>query len=238
MSLRLRPTIYKAKIRFKQAGLLLIACCALASLATAESVGYVADQFYVPLYSGKSTKHRIVHRGIKTGSQLAILEADETAGFTRVRTSSGTEGWIENQYLSNKPIARSQLQSEREKRSDLQKRLDLLSSESASVSEANNDARQQLQSLSKQNQSLSSELASIKKISSNAINLDINNRELLQKNEMLKVQIAELQAENARLSNKSNKDWFMRGALAVAIGALLAVILPRFKPKSRNSEWA
>ncbi|NNL57147.1 MAG: TIGR04211 family SH3 domain-containing protein, partial [Pseudomonadales bacterium] len=79
--------------------------------------------------------------------------------------------------------------------------------------------------------------ASIKKISSNAISLDINNRELLQKNEMLKVQIAELQAENARLSDKSNKDWFIRGALAVAIGALLAVILPRFKPKPKNSEW-
>ena len=80
-------------------------------------------------------------------------------------------------------------------------------------------------------------LASIKKISSNAINLDINNRELLQKNELLKVEIAELQTENARLADKSNRDWFIRGALAVAIGALLAVILPKFKPKSRNSEW-
>ncbi|NNC54988.1 MAG: TIGR04211 family SH3 domain-containing protein, partial [Pseudomonadales bacterium] len=200
--------------------------------------GYVADVFYVPLYSGKSTKHRIVHRGIKTGTALTILEPDTEAGFTKVRTKGGTEGWIQNQYLSTSPIARIQLAGERAKRRELQDRLNAMSSENKSVSAANSDARQQLQSLSRQNQSLSSELASIKKISSNAVNLDISNRELLQKNEMLKVSIAELEAENSRLSDKDNKDWFMRGALAVAIGALLAVILPRFKPKSRNNEWA
>ncbi|MBT8139880.1 MAG: TIGR04211 family SH3 domain-containing protein [Gammaproteobacteria bacterium] len=227
-----------AAIRLARLFAVLALAGGLACMAKAQGTGYVADVFYVPLHSGKSTKHRIVHRGIKTGTQLTVLEADADAGFTKVRTKGGTEGWIQNQYLSTTPIARIQLAAERAKRRELQQRLNAISSENKSVSEANNDARKQLQSLSKQNQSLSSELASIKKISSNAVNLDISNRELLQKNEMLKVSIAELQAENSRLSDKSNKDWFMRGALAVAIGALLAVILPRFKPKSRNSEWA
>ncbi|MBT8149487.1 MAG: hypothetical protein KJO24_06115, partial [Gammaproteobacteria bacterium] len=74
---------------------ILFACLISLSLcsingAHAQSQGYVADVFYVPLHSGKSTKHRIVHRGLKTGTPLTILEADDEAGFTRVRTNGGT----------------------------------------------------------------------------------------------------------------------------------------------------
>jgi SH3 domain protein len=203
----------------------------------AESQGYVADVFYVPLHSGASTKHRIVHRGLKTGTSLTILQTDDKAGFTQVRTQSGIEGWIQKQFISNTPIARTLLKQAQQQRSELQSQLSSISATNESVSTAHDEAQKRLKSLSRQNQSLTGELASIKKISSNAINLDINNRDLLQKSEMLKVEIAELQAENARLSDKSNKDWFVRGALAVAIGALLAVILPRFKPKIRSSEW-
>ncbi|MCH1488311.1 MAG: TIGR04211 family SH3 domain-containing protein [Pseudomonadales bacterium] len=203
----------------------------------AESQGYVADVFYVPLHSGTSTKHRIVHRGLKTGTPLTILQTDDKAGFTQVRTQSGIEGWIQNQFISNTPIARTLLKQAQQQRSKLQSQLSSISATNESVSTAHDEAQKRLKSLSRQNQSLTGELASIKKISSNAISLDINNRDLLQKSEMLKVEIAELQAENARLSDKSNKEWFVRGALAVAIGALLAVILPRFKPKVRSSEW-
>ena len=203
----------------------------------AESQGYVADVFYVPLHSVASTKHRIVHRGLKTGTSLTILKTEDKAGFTQVRTQSGIEGWIQNQFISNTPIARTLLKQAQQQRSELQSQLSSISATNESVSTAHDEAQKRLKSLSRQNQSLTGELASIKKISSNAINLDINNRDLLQKSEMLKVEIAELQAENARLSDKSNKDWFVRGALAVAIGALLAVILPRFKPKIRSSEW-
>lgn len=215
---------------------------ALASLAplngnAQNNTIYVSDVFYVPLYSGTSTKHRIVHRGIKSGTALAVLDRDESAGFTKVQTSSGKEGWIQNQYVSEKPVARIQLQNERRQRSSLQEKLNNTNNLNQTISQNKTDLERQVSSLTKKNQSLSSELANLKKISSNAVNLDINNRELLQKNELLKVEIAELQTENARLSDKSNRDWFIRGALAVAIGALLAIIIPKFKPKSRNSEW-
>ena len=204
--------------------------------AESETV-YVSDVFLVPLFSGKSTKHRIVHRGIKSGTALTLLDTDSSAKFSKVRTSGGTEGWIQNQYVSNTPVARILLKNERIKSSTLKEKLANTSLSNESISQSKSDLEKQVSSLSRKNQSLNSELTSIKKVSSNAINLDINNRELLQKNELLKVEIAELQTENARLADKSNRDWFIRGALAVAIGALLAVILPKFKPKSRSSDW-
>jgi len=215
---------------------------ALASLAPVSSQAqndtiYVSDVFYVPLYSGTSTKHRIVHRGIKSGTALTVLDVDESAGFTKVQTSSGKKGWIQNQYVSEKPVARILLQNERRQRSALQEKLNNTNNLNQTISQSKTDFERQVSSLTKKNQSLSNELTNLKKISSNAVNLDINNRELLQKNELLKVEIAELQTENARLSDKSSRDWFIRGALAVAIGALLAIIIPKFKPRSRNSEW-
>ena len=140
--------------------------------------------------------------------------------------------------MSETPVARILLKDERRQRSAIQEKLDNINSLNQTISQNKSDLERQASSLAKKNQSLSNELANLKKISSNAVNLDINNRELLQKNELLKVEIAELQTENARLSDKSNRDWFIRGALAVAIGALLAIIIPKFKPRSRGSDWS
>ena len=106
------------------------------------------------------------------------------------------------------------------------------------MTEALTQSQQSLKQLKKNNQSLESELSQIKKLSANAINLDNNNRKLLQNNEMLKIEIAELQADNARLADKSDKEWFLRGAFAVFIGAILAIALPRLKIKSRAKEWS
>ena len=59
------------------------------SLAAVGDVNYISDVLTVPLRSGPSTAHRILHRGLPSGTQLTILAVDEEAGFTQVRTASG-----------------------------------------------------------------------------------------------------------------------------------------------------
>ena len=209
-----------------------------AAINAAEETRYVSDVFYVPLHSGNSAKHRIVHRGLKTGRRLTLLETDDDAGFSRVITDNGTEGWIQNQFLSASPIARLRLADAQNKQQQLQNQLTELKKDSNKTQQSNNEIQKQVTLLSRQNQQLNAELVSIKKISANAINLDTNNRELLKKNEMLKIEIAELQANNSRLSDKSDKEWFIRGSFAVLIGVFLAIILPKLKPKARSREWS
>lgn len=215
----------------------LILLTPLQALHAAEENRYISDIFYVPLHSGNSTKHRIIHRGLKTGTRLILLETDEEAGFSRVRTVKGTEGWIQNQFLSATPIARSRLVNLQAEQEKMREKLNTVQENASQTKQSNSEIQKQVQLLSRQNQSLTSELASIKKVSANAINLDSNNRELLKKSEMLKIEIAELQADNARLADKSDKEWFVRGALAVGIGALLTILLPKLKPKTRSREW-
>jgi len=208
-----------------------------AAVNAAEETRYVSDVFHVPMRSGKTTGHRIIHNGIKTGTRLTLLETDDEAGFSRVVTQRGTEGWIKNQYLSATPIAKTRLAEAQRKLQQLNEKLASLQKNNSDTQQSNSKIQKQATLLSRQNQQLTEELGSIKKISANAINLDTNNRELLQKNEMLKIEIAELQANNSRLSDKSDQEWFFRGALAVLIGVFLAIVLPKLKPKARSKEW-
>ena len=227
--------------KLSQTGLHLLLCSLLlsqiATVNAAEETRYISDVFYVPLHSGNSTKHRIIHRGLKTGTRLTLLETDNEAGFSKVTTSKGTEGWIQNQFLAATPIARIRLVDAQNKLQKLNKKLTNLEKNNSETKQSNGEIQKQATLLARQNQQLNKELDSIKKISANAINLDTNNRELLKKNEMLKIDIAELQANNSRLSDKSDKEWFFRGALAVLMGVFLAIILPKLKPKARSKEW-
>lgn len=227
--------------KLSQTGLHLLLCSLLlsqiATVNAAEETRYISDVFYVPLHSGNSTKHRIIHRGLKTGTRLTLLETDNEAGFSKVTTSKGTEGWIQNQFLAATPIARIRLVEAQNKLQKLNKKLTNLEKNNSETKQSNGEIQKQATLLARQNQQLNKELDSIKKISANAINLDTNNRELLKKNEMLKIDIAELQANNSRLSDKSDKEWFFRGALAVLMGVFLAIVLPKLKPKARSKEW-
>jgi SH3 domain protein len=82
-------------------------CLGLAPWAAAEPV-WVSDQFEVMLRSGPSTNNAI-ERMLPSGTALEVLERDEEAGYARVRTTAGTEGWVLSRYLMNEPSAREQL---------------------------------------------------------------------------------------------------------------------------------
>jgi len=54
---------------------------------------WVTDEFEVMMRSGTSTRQSIV-RQLKSGTQLEMLEVDAESGYTKVRTASGSEGWV------------------------------------------------------------------------------------------------------------------------------------------------
>ena len=72
-----------------------------------EKTVYVIDEFLVPLRETPCSRCTIVHRGIKTGSKMRLLEVVD--GWGHVITARGIEGWMESQYLIDEPIARIKL---------------------------------------------------------------------------------------------------------------------------------
>ena len=69
--------------------------------AGAQTV-WVSDQFEVMLRSGPSTSNAI-ERMLPSGTQLEVLERNADAGYARVRTNAGTEGWVLSRYLMSEP---------------------------------------------------------------------------------------------------------------------------------------
>ena len=60
---------------------------------------YIRDMVYVPLRGGESTKHRIIHRCIRSGTPLERLQVNEETGYTRVRTADGLVGWLQTNLM-------------------------------------------------------------------------------------------------------------------------------------------
>ena len=69
--------------------------------------------------------------------------------------------------------------------------------------------------------------------------LDEDNRRLVVSSEQLRSQLDMLEAENQRLHDKVDSEDFLNGALAVLLGVIITLVVPRLWPKRRkSSSWA
>jgi SH3 domain protein len=200
-----------------------------------SSQRWVSDQFEITMRSGKDKRKAIV-RMLPSGAQLELLEEDTDAGYSRVRVSSGAEGWVLNRYLMKRPPARlvlpdleSRLRKSQEKRSELEREIRDLRTERGEL-------QRQSGQLEKSGSNLQGELDEIRQLSSSVIEVNDQNKQLkrrLIENERL---LDELKAENNRLAARSNREWFVIGALVVIFGILIGLILPRIRWR-KKSGW-
>jgi SH3 domain protein len=203
----------------------------------ADTVKYVRDVVYVPLRSGPSIQHRIL-RNAESGTPITLIDAKSEAGYVHVRAADGTEGWMEAQFLMDEPIARDRLakaeaalESARAQNRQLHQQLQ------ASAADQSGSARAAA-TLQDTNDKLNAELARIKQVSSSAVTLDRDNRQLRADNAQLHAQMQTALEENARLLAEKKSRAFLNGAFAVALGVVIALLVPRLWPRRRRSEWA
>jgi SH3 domain protein len=196
------------------------AVCLSASAATM----YISDQFTVPLRRGPSNSYKILHAGMPSGTALEVLGEDSAAGFTQVRTSNGTEGWIETQYLSAQPIARDQLAAANRRVESLEAQLKGLRQ---SDSRAND--------LGKQTEKLQGELAEVRRISATSIANYEENKQLKANNEALQKQVTDLSERVHDLQRNVMLRWLLAGGALVLLGLLIGAAI---KSRPKRSSWA
>ena len=95
----------------------------------------------------------------------------------------------------------------------------------------------QLAQLEKHNSNARKQLTEIKAISGNQLALNDQNQQLLKIKSELESELDSLNAMNHQLENDQRYRWFLYGALAVCLGAALAILLPQIRRKRRYSEW-
>ena len=204
------------------------------SLAAVGDVNYISDVLNVPLRSGPSTAHRIVHRGLPSGTKLTILATDEEAGFTQVRTEGGMEGWVTSQYLIRTPIARVRLAAAEKRLNNLKAEINKEREARSRIQAEYRETKANNEKLNSQVKALAKELAELKLVSADPIKEHARNVELTQQKALLVDQVEELSAKTKQLEDNVQLQWLLYGGALVLIGLILGVVL-KARPRQQFS---
>lgn len=200
--------------------------------AMAQSV-WVSDQFEVMLRTGPSTSNAI-ERMLPSGTRLEVLERNDEAGYSRVRTAAGTEGWVLTRYLMREPSAREQLAR---LTAELTKSADAGSSLTSQLNAVKLEmatATRKIEELEREKAQVERELAEIKRTAANVLAIDSQNKELRDQLATAEVEVDTLEQQNRSLSSQTTRYWFMTGALVLVVGIIVGLWLPRIRWQRRS----
>lgn len=217
---------------------LLLLSLFFSAAAGAQDIRYISDKQYVPLRSGASNEHRIVHRGLPSGTKLVVSSTSPDGLWSEITTQGGQKGWIRTQYLMSEvpasvrlEAATRQIEQSGDQSADLLSRLEELETERDNLEVMRTASETELAQVTQ-------ELHQLRQVSGKALQLDAANRQLVEEAENLHSEVEMLQAENQRLADKLRSEDFMNGALAVLLGVIIALVAPRLVPKRRKtSSW-
>lgn len=174
---------------------------ASAQLHAQQQQQYISDVLFVPLRSGQGNEYRIVNKGLKSGTPLTFVEAGDSGEWSKVRTESGVEGWIRNQYLMETEPSTLKLSRALAQVARLSKTNTELASENAELKSANSTLNNQAENLGQSQTQMAAELEKIRTLSAGAIDLEQRYTELLEKHQLLQTRADVLSAENESLKN-------------------------------------
>ncbi|MDA0788416.1 MAG: TIGR04211 family SH3 domain-containing protein [Proteobacteria bacterium] len=200
---------------------------------------YVRDTLYVPLRSGQSSEHAIIHRGLASGTAVTLLEQVEDSGYSRVRLENDTEGWLPTQYLVSEPIAADRLESVERELLELEEQyqralLRLQDAEAAATEAANEQA-----ALAANQGALQRELDRITLLAAETIAIEQANQGLMAEQDSLRAEIDALSVINQTLRGDANQIWYVAGAGTVLIGLLFGFYAARRIYQRRSiSGWS
>lgn len=209
----------------------------LISVSSWAETRYISDVVLVPVRSGAGNQFRIIHSGIPSGTQMTVLEEDQSGEWAKIRTQRGMEGWLPKQYLTATPTAQLQLDQAKatvaaavKKAQTLEERLQTLQDEHDTLS--TQAARE-----SQERDTYAEELRELKALSADAVNLNQRYQELLTRHEMIQTEFDAINAENDRLKSDQTVNQWLFGAGLMILGMILMLVLPALRPKKRHSEW-
>lgn len=220
--------------------LLLSLLCSTASLA--QDVRYVSGEQRVALRGGAGDDYRIVHRGIAPGTRLTVARTSDDGLWADIATDSGVTGWILTQKLTVEPPAPAPAATPAASAAAGQNIGEISPLPGSPVAPTGPDPaelQKRIDATEEEFNTVAQELHQLKQVSGKAEQLDIDNQRLNEQQENLRSELEMVQADNQRLRDKLESQDFMNGGLAVLLGVIIALVVPRLVPRRRkHSGWA
>jgi SH3 domain protein len=205
---------------------LLAVMLSLPLVAFAETA-YITEKLEIPVRSGESRDYRII-RYLQAGAQVEILETYES-GYTKIKDERGREGFVLGRYLVDRApsfVIAGRLEAEVAKQKETIKRLQqdikALTSQNESSGESVKAIKEQLAKKEAElNEFLATAGDSIT-LRNRLVALETERQVLLADNETLR-------AEKLAAGDDSSKSWFALGALTLAAGWFVGLLMPRIR---------
>lgn len=211
--------------------ILILLLSLMAASASAQTTRYVTDELQVDLRAGPTNAYRIL-RMLDAGTPLTVLEQNEE-GWSRVRTAQGVEGWLLTRYLQNTRSARERLAALSSTHERALQELEQAKVSLGAERERLKAAQQQVSELTSANEQMKRQLAE----AARGVAMANENRELKKQVVDLQRDIELLQNEAERLRDRSQRDWFVAGALVIAGGFMAGIVVTRIRWR-RKSSWS
>ncbi len=213
----------------------LITLLSFSSVIHAKTV-YVTDSMKYTLRSSESNRSKIL-KMIPSGTALTVISENNNTHYSKVRTSSGVEGYILTRHTLKNPISRWYLNKANIKLETLQQESELIKQELAELKGNNNETLSSNQSLSQERDQLSTELNDLRQTAANAVQLKHDRDQSRKKIISLSNELKEVSHENQMLKDSANQDWFLYGGILSLFGVILGFILPKLSWRRKTSNW-
>ncbi|MEX1057436.1 MAG: TIGR04211 family SH3 domain-containing protein [Natronospirillum sp.] len=198
---------------------------------------YISDILLVPLRTGPTIEYRIVNAGVRSGTEVTLLETDEEARWSRVRVGQ-QEGWLPTRHLLDEPIAREQLSQMETELAQIRSEYGQLQSRFDELMEDRMSADDLYAQIETERDTALAEIARITEIAGNALMLDERNEELINRNRVLDNDNDQLRSMNESLEGDTQQWRMIMGGALIVFGLIMGLLLPTLIRRRSGDGWA
>ncbi len=189
----------------------------LATTASAQTM-YISDDIKITLRTGQGTDHKIISM-ISSSQPIKILE--EGPDWTRVRLSSGQEGWIVNRFVTDKVPAGITLTSLKRRYETVSKKAAALTEERLRLQDENDSLKQSLAETQTKFSDLDELHTNLVKESSGYLTLKKKHHIVTRELNSVKNESTTLSSELNSLKRDKKIYWFIAGGVLLLVGMLI-----------------
>jgi SH3 domain protein len=210
--------------------MVLIGLSASATASMAETV-YVTENFEITMRTGPGIDRKIISL-VQSGNALEVIE--EGKDWSQVRTRNGKEGWVLNRYLTPNEPCEMILSRLKQEYNGMLGQYEEMKTALEDIEEQKKTTDQDLSQSQQERDSLSAAYETLKKESSEFLNLKKEHQRVVTELEAEKTKSAKLDEENMQMKRSRIIQWVLTGGGIMLIGFFIG-IFSSSRRKSRSS---